>query len=315
MESGLQWQLPQLLPMNTIPQDQVAERNLERLAAQRQLYSDGKRVQAVHMILSVPLVIAWSLAVAAMPNLQVYAAAWGIVVALLDVVLFTPWQRSLKKQAARIQELFDCDVLQMSWNDIKIGRKPRPEAVKFHARRYCRSDPKCFALRDWYPKEVGKLPTEMARVVCQRTNSWWDADLRRRYGNAVLGMVVVLSVLVFLVGLIGGLTLEKLILAVLVPLLPAFLLGIRQFREHRDSAIRNDELRQHAEDFWDQAMLGETNLVELAKGSRVLQDEIYGNRCSSPLIFDWVYRRLRSGREDLMNKTAAELVAEAVNKR
>lgn len=42
--------------------------------------------------------------------------------------------------------------------------------------------------------------------------------------------------------------------------------------------------------------------------SRELQDAIYNHRVSSPLIFDWIYNRLRSQMEERMNAGAQELV-------
>src|SRR5438034_9094825 len=107
---------------NSIPTDQNADRQLERLAAQRQLYSDAKRIQFWHTILSVPIVVAWSFVVLACPKLGVIAALWGIVLTFMDILTFTPWQSALKNKAATIQELFDCDVLQIPWHKLKVGR-------------------------------------------------------------------------------------------------------------------------------------------------------------------------------------------------
>lgn len=47
--------------MNSITQEQLEHKQLERLAAQRQIYSDAKKIQAINMILSVPAVIVWSI--------------------------------------------------------------------------------------------------------------------------------------------------------------------------------------------------------------------------------------------------------------
>ena len=47
--------------------------------------------------------------------------------AILDPALFNLWQQSLKQQAAKIQELFDCDVLQLEWRELKVGRRPDAE--------------------------------------------------------------------------------------------------------------------------------------------------------------------------------------------
>jgi Flp pilus assembly protein TadB len=299
--------------MNTIPQDQLAQKQLDRLAAQRQFYLEAKRLQAWHIILSVPCVIVLSLLVAWFPSLKVYAAFWGVTTTLLDVFLFTPWQRSLKQQAARIQEQFDCDVLRLSWSEFRVDRRPDAELVAEYASKFRHRDPEFSRLKHWYPVEVGKLPIHLARIVCQRVNCWWDAKLRRRYATYLIAAVGTLALVVFLIGLIGGLTLEKFFLAVIAPLMPAFVIGIRQYNEHNETAAALDRLKDHADKLWNEAITGKTSPEELAKDSRALQDAIYDHRRRSPLIFDWIYRHLKQAHEEQMNKGAAALVEEALS--
>ncbi len=218
--------------MNAIPEDQLQQKQLDRLAAQRQMYSDAKAVQAVQIIVAVPVVIVWAILVAIWPGLKVYAACWGIGIALLDILVLSRVQRYLKGRAAKVQELFDCDVLGLEWSNLKAGRKPDAETIVGSAAKYRHLNTGDSALRDWYPPVVRNLPIHLARIICQRLNCWWDAQLRTRYAIGVLVVDGLLIVTVLLVGLIGGLTLQKFVLAVLAPLLPAIVLGIRQYDEN-----------------------------------------------------------------------------------
>ena len=298
--------------MNTIPQEQITQKQLDRLAAQRQLYSDAKRIQAVLITLSVPCVIVLTLLAAVLPQLRVYVAFWGIFVTLLDIVVFTPQQKSLQEKAAKIQQLFDCDVLQIDWSKLNSGSRPEPEAVVAASSRHKGIDPNYSKLQDWYPVSVGQLTIHLARLICQRCNCWWDAQLRRRY--AVLGLITIvgLTVIVFLVGLIGGLTLEKFFLVVLAPLIPAVVLGIRQHIEHTEAAARLDKLKERSEELWNQAIRRRLTPQEVTEESYKLQNEIYDNRKRNPLIFNWIYRRLRKQQEEQMNRGAEELIEEAL---
>jgi len=297
--------------MNTIPEDQLQQKQLDRLAAQRQLYSDAKRVQAIQIALVIPAVVIWAVLVAWYPGLRVYAASWGIGLALLDVLVFARVQRHLKERAAKIQELFDCDVLRLEWSVLKAGRRPDAETILEASSRFGNPNTSDATLRDWYPREVGKLPIHLARIVCQRINCWWDAQLRQRYAVGVLAVGILLVVCVLLVGLIGGLTLEKFVLAVLAPLLPAVVLGIRQFDENLERAKVANRLKQYSEDLWEKALRGGETPEELTAKSRNLQDAIFDNRRMSPLIFDWIYQRLRTRQEEQANKGADSLVEEA----
>lgn len=298
--------------MNTIPQEQVTPKQLDRLAAQRQLYSDAKRIQALLISLSVPCVIVLALIAAIFPKLQVYVASWGMLITILDIVVFTPQQKSLQEKAAKIQQIFDCDVLQMDWSKLNSGNRPDPEAIVGASSKHKRIDPNYSKLQNWYPVSVGQLQIHLARLICQRANCWWDAELRRRYVALVIAIIVGLTVIVSLIGLIGGFTLEKLLLVVLAPLIPVVVLGIRQYIEHTEAATRLDRLKERSVELWNQAIRGKLTPQEVTEESYKLQNEIYDNRRRNPLILNWIYSRLQREQEIQMNRGAEELVEEAL---
>lgn len=296
--------------MNNIPILQNEPKQLDRLAAQRQLYSTAKRVLAAQAILGGPIAIASVVAITAIPDLKGYAAFWGLIVSIGDVLWLNPWQERLRENAAKIQEAFDCEVLQLPWSNIKTGNWPESELVKEYGDKFRKSDRNLPSLKNWYAPVVGDLPLDMARIVCQRSNCWWDSKQRRRYARWIIGGVVFAGIVILGLGLVGGLTVEKVFLAIIAPLMPALILGLRQWNEQLDAARRLDKLKEHAEALWTEA-LKQPNGVELVLKCRALQDEIFENRRRSPLVFDRIFRRLRDEYEIQMNYGAQELVDEA----
>ena len=299
--------------MNEIQALQITVPQIARLRAQRRLYSSAKAVLALQVILSAPFAVAWSVTGIFFPETKAFAALWGVAVALLDVFVFTPRQKSLKTKAAKIQEAFDCDVLGMEWRPISVGSRPDQEdVVRWSARE--KLTPADEKDKDgWYPNAVRLLPMPLARIVCQRANFWWDAELRRRYAAGTAAVVTVIFAISATAGVIGHFPLDQWVLGAIVPLLPVSFLGIRQYKEQREAADRLDALRGHAERLWREA-LGGVDYETLARQSRELQDELYDHRRRNPLIFDWIYARLRSRQEEQMNRAADELVAEACRK-
>jgi hypothetical protein len=240
------------------------------------------------LILAGPVAVVWAGAVALSPGLKAAAGVWGIVVSALDATVLTPWQKRLRERAAKVQETFDCDVLQLEWNYIKVGEKPDPELVKAEADKYTKIQNHFPPLEDWYPLAVSEVPLDIARVICQRANCWWDAEQRRGYARLLLGCLFVVGLAILGLGLVRGLTLEKLILAVMLPLSPA-LLAARMWSE----------------------LCADGDRGELAHKSRTLQDEIYDNRKCNSSVFDWMFQRVRTRYESQMNYTAQQLVDEA----
>ena len=298
--------------MNLIPEQQNQPAQLERIGSFRQLYFQAKRLLTLNTLLSVPLVIVWAFAVAIWPSLEVYAALWGIGVTLVGVLAIAPRQKELQTTAAKVQQLFDCELFQLDWTDFNIGTPPDPEIIHRSNRQYVQRVKNYNQLKDWYPPEIAPLPLALARLLCQRANCWWDAGLRRRYSAWLIAFLVVLSIAVLLIGFIGGLTLDKFLLAVVAPLSPAAILCITQSRENRQAAVTLDVLKDKVQDIWTNALQrGETPQV-LYEQSIQLQGDIFNNRANSPLIFNWFYQRLRDDSQEAMNKGAGVLVREVM---
>jgi SMODS-associating 4TM effector domain len=287
--------------MNNIPQDQNILSRLNLLAAQRQLYSDAKIIQAISVIVCIPLAVVSSIIVAMLPKYTVYAALWGILATFLDLLFLSRLQKSTQEKAAKIQQCFDCEVLQLNWAKSNCGMEIDPETIHDASIRFLGKNKNYSALEDWYPISVGKLPIHQARIICQRANVWWDAQLRRRYSRQVITILALLTTIIFLIGLIGGLTIEKFVLAILAPLVPAFVSGLRQCVENGEAATKLDRLRENTEILVRETIDGKSTPQDLESKSYDLQGQIYENRRRSPLIFNWIYSLLKRKDEENMN--------------
>lgn len=297
--------------------EQNTDKQLQRLAAQRHLYSTAKRIFGWQLFLSGLLTVVFAFLAVFQPSLKVLAACWGILITLADIFWLTPWQNRLKDSAAKIQEMFDCDVLELTWNDLKAGKRPDPELIKEASEEYAKKSLKDAPLENWYDHSgIDSLPIHVARIACQRTNCWWDAKQRRLYANYVVSIVLFIFILVFGLSLTDALSLENFILNVLVPLLPVFVLGIRQYREQIEAANRLDKLKDYSESLREGVLLKKSKQheYEFTRKSRDLQDEILEHRRKSPPIFDFIFRRLRNSYNDKMNFGLEEFIREAKEK-
>lgn len=290
--------------------EQNTKRQLQRLGAQRDLYANTKSIFGWQLFMAGPLTVVLSIIVIIHPPLKALAAVWGITLTLADLFWLTPWQKRLRDTAARIQEAFDCDVLELSWNELKVGKKPDPELVKEASDNYKSWAADMTPIKNWYSTAVAELPIHIGRIACQRSNCWWDSEQRRRYAVAIIASVTTVFLVLFGLSFFSGLTLENFILKVIAPVAPALLLGIRQYNEQTEAATRLDKLKAHAEKLWDMALSGK-DASEISAGSRNLQDEIFENRKKSPPVFDFIFKQLRPSYEQRMNFGVEELVAEA----
>jgi hypothetical protein len=297
--------------MNGIAVRQEEEVQLKRLLAQRRLYSRAKRLLLTQTALAIPGAILFYSLVAWKPDLKVFAAFWGTLMTLADFFVFTPWQQSLKDKAARIQEQFDCDVLELQWQDITVGQRPSAETVAEWGTLQPGESYADFKLPGWYPKDVEPLSIELGRAICQRTNCWWDSRLRRRYAAWVVAVVIALLLVGIALGIALKTPLDTFFLGFLLPFMPAFSLGVRQFTEQRQAADRLEKLKLQVEKQWDQLLSGKATLEAVTECARRVQDVIFEQRRKNPVIFDRFYFWLRDDHEAIMHSNAKSLVAAA----
>jgi hypothetical protein len=294
--------------MSIVERQDLAE-SIEFLAAQKNVYSRTKSIIGFQMILSIPVAISAVIIAIMKPELRGYVALWGILIVVFDLFIFTPWIRRLRDQAARIQELFDTKVLGLDWSEISVGKKPDPEVIHEEANKHGLDGERISGLKSWYPIIIDSVPEIFGIVICQRSNVWWDARMRRKYALYIRIFLVSIAV-----GLIGYGLYEKKdmfdFLAYLVaPLASTYIFGYRQMVEQSAAADRLDNLKEISEKIWKDALSGE-ELTTLKTKCRALQDQIFKHRKENPPIFDFLFKWFRNGNELLMNKGAEVLVNE-----
>lgn len=293
--------------MSTILTRQNEARQLDQLAAQRALYSRAKDWFMLNVVVfgAVPVVLTalgiWD------ESYRPASPIVGLVMAFLDTVFLTPYIKKLKERAARIQEAFDCYVLDLPWSDVKSGSPETIEVEKEWSDCYRRVAHKNPTLVDWYTPAIHGLPIHLARVVCQRENIHWDGQLRRYLCRWLLGAIIVITLSFLVIGLVKGMLVLNLLKYVIVPLAPALVVGIRNWKEHSDAADRLDKLRDHLDSMWKEGLSGASEEAMKVK-SRALQDEIFDHRKRSVPIFDWLFKKFRDKFEERAYH-AAELMA------
>lgn len=124
------------MAQNDISTKQNEQTFIDRLAAQRKLYSSSKSIS--HFLLFSCVLVPVILAI-----LKVIFPSCSILPKIIVVYSFVAtisriWLEDMTKKrilmAAKIQQLFDCDLFGLTWNTALCGTKPTPEEI-FNARK------------------------------------------------------------------------------------------------------------------------------------------------------------------------------------
>ena len=294
--------------MGAISTRQNLPRNIQRLAAQRRLYSCAKGLSTLQLVLAGLTSIAGAIALGFWNEPQPLIAFAGILVPLVNIGWLERWENRIRRAAADIQEDFDCNVLNLPWNDILVPHRPAVEDVNEEAKKATPASDS--PLENWYPPIVDSVAVHQARVICQRINCQWDSRLRLRYGQ-LIWTVFTLIVLVAIVPGVGmGMDMQTFVLAVAAPLSPTLLWGMREAQRQCEAALAIDQLREAVDTLWTDIVQNDLTDDSAANRSRELQNAILIHRRASPVVYDWFYRLHRERDEERVKVRAEDMVAQ-----
>lgn len=286
--------------MNNILANQNKPENLQKLAAQRQLYKTAKRLLIWQIILTVPVTIALSFCKLLQDSLfgfsvTAFVALYGILLAIADIFIFNHFISQYRTDAAKIQELFDCSAYEMSWNNIEIGKEPNQELINEFSNQYVEIPDS--PLTDWYPFEIGSMDKQQAILTCQKTNLYYDASLRRMYKNIALIVSIATFIILIATSIGKNISLPSFIVYVLAPFFPILILTFKIIFEHGKSIKSASELHDRVN------VVNPYNAPSMEQ-LRSIQNKIYCHRKDSPLMPDFFYNKKRKKLEDSMHRNA-----------
>jgi hypothetical protein len=293
---------------NDIPLKQNTEPSIVLLRARSRLYEEARRFQWLQFFLTV--LFPFVLGIVGIFNQEIRPATAAITL-LITVVDATWLDRQFRRRlavAARVCERFDCDLFGLPWRPLIAENPVDHEDVVRAAKDWGKWDDR---LRDWYPVAVGRAPLDLARFACQRSNLWYDSELRRGYAKWLFSGAWLAVAALGVIGITLKLDFINFIVF-MVPAAPVFIWAIREGFRQKDAATANDALKSEVESAIEDFISG-----DLAEGiaiarAREIQDGIFQRRvASSPLLFPQAYRWRRKGMEHQMKEGADALIRRA----
>ena len=205
----------------------------------------------------------------------------------LDQTYLKNLENVFKKEAATLQEEFDCFVLDIPWPEHKGIRHPPSDRINQLERKWSESNTE---LRDWYT--LGGIPNDpvLAKVHCQKMNCWWDVELRGVWKTLLKGVLWCSAIVSIVIAVLTGMTFGS-----AIPLTAANLRilawGIGEIRVQ--SAAIDHITRIHCYLSKIHAGKAPISLCDI----RLLQGEIFEHRRSNPPVPNWLYRWKRDGQQ------------------
>ena len=275
----------------SIQKKQNEPESLAMLAANGVLYRRAKRVRSLSFFL---VILVGILVILALVIENVILSHIVTLVALttwfLDQIVLKSWESALKKEAATIQEAFDCFVLNLPWPEHKGISHPTDDRIK-HLVNISKKTPKVNDnLKDWYtPSAAFPDDPVLAKIHCQRMNCWWDMNLRYRWKIGLIAVGCVFFILTILVAVLTE-TLVAELITLVASNLRVLAWGIGEIQAQAAATKHVEGIHLYLSTFSDSNQPLEFNI-------RSVQDEIFEHRRSNPPVPNWLYWLNRNKQE------------------
>ncbi len=285
---------------------QNQDNHIDDLLAQKTIYSIAKNYQGLLIFITIPLPIIISLIVKLDLKLvdqsSYIFALYLVFVAIGEKILEKVVER-LKNIAAAIQEQFDCEVLDIPINETINPLYIDKETIRRNSKKARKNKTLVRKVTSWYSLNLKDVKTNIASLLCQRTNITYDFSVRKRYKTTVLIFSVLTVITLFLISLFNNLTLKTFLIEVVLPSIPVFMFAYKEISSNTESIDNLNHLRDLIESKMKDVNIDSKIDEELL---RKIQDRIHHNRVLSPLIPDFIYYLIRTKLEDEMNYSVAK---------
>ncbi|WP_413536388.1 S-4TM family putative pore-forming effector [Rahnella inusitata] len=293
--------------MNTVFMSQEDEKNIHLQMGARRIYSQFKFINNINFFLSVFMAILIAVFAALIKryhwypdyDLAPYLGFYGIAVLVFGLLTGSCISK-MKKKAAVLQEMYDCNVLRIPWSELKAG-KPLSQDEVFRVSSYHRRKKAYGDFRGWYVKKDYAAPQPLIALLCHGKNIGWDMSQRIVMHRIYLGILIVaVAALVFF-----GLYMHALLtdfLYYIVFMLPFFRHVIQSSSENRRSMERITRVKEFIEkEIQNLKISGMINEDKLGYIVRSVQDEVFLHRAGSSPAPDILHALMKKRNEEVFD--------------
>ena len=204
---------------------------------------------------------------------------------ILDEIFLKDWEDAYKREAATIQEAFDCFVFELAWPAYKDIAYPTRDRIKHLANKTSITG----ILRDWYT--LGAIPDDLTCAIahCQKMNCWWDKNLRHTWQTLLVWTSLVLVAAIVVIAVLSGITVAKLLVGLACTLRVSASL-FAEIRNQKSTTKRVGRLHEYLS----QCFKTHQPSISILRN---VQDEIFEHRCSNPPVPEFLYKLKKDAQE------------------
>ena len=221
--------------------------------------------------------------------------------ALVVGLVFESKINSNRGLAAKLQQMFDSEVLGFEWNTYLWGQKPSLDEINDNIGNLANE-----GLMNWYDPMIGELEKPEAVLLCQRTNLAYDEQLRKSFNNILSVIALIVGLVVLSVNFYIDEGIRSAIVFIGVPLVPIIKWFLVTRKQNLEDIKMCSSLKRLIDDKLDDlnASHGEIDYTIIYR----IQDGIYSHRKVAYKIPDFFYNMTRNKHENSTHIIVGQIV-------
>ena len=289
---------------NNIVELENRQEHLDQLKAARHLYTKVGNFSVVYMFFCVliPVIISVGriLFITGSPIILQSMIAYSLA-ALVVGLVFESKINSNRGLAAKLQQMFDSEVLGFEWNTYLWGQKPSLDEINDNIGNLANE-----GLMNWYDPMIGELEKPEAVLSCQRTNLAYDEQLRKSFNNILSVIALIVGLVVLSVNFYIDEGIRSAIVFIGVPLVPIIKWFLVTRKQNLEDIKMCSSLKRLIDDKLDDlnASHGEIDYTIIYR----IQDGIYSHRKVAYKIPDFFYNMTRNKHENSTHIIVGQIV-------
>lgn len=294
INSGELFSVMSMNKMLSIKERQNTPENIICLRGQRQAYKKAKNFYMFRMFLS----ITWPIIAVILYFIFENEFSNTVIVVssliLIATFIIEYYEKAYSKMGANIQETFDTNVFNLTWNSHLVGEKVSKEDIFLLAEKEKTEESK---LKNWYTGIDTENEAEYT-LKAQRMNTAWSIKQKENFSKFLLFSGILIFIFLVTIGCYHGFKLYDFLIMLFFPTVSLF---IYLFKGWFDFLQQVNELKRITSSI--DALLNKQAKVT-KQVLRSIQDSIYiHGRVPNNIIPDALYNSMRSKLERLFSYT------------
>jgi|JI6StandDraft_1071083.scaffolds.fasta_scaffold12099_3 hypothetical protein len=219
-----------------------------------------------------------------------YVVSVAVIITIFDALVVERVLVGLTRRAAVLGDHFDTELFELPWNSASAGAPCQPEGIAQAAHDWKGDEAE---LKDRYPAEVARAPFHVARVLCQASGVWFDAELRRGFRALLILLGGVMLVALTGFGIASRLTVTDWMLSAWAPMTPIMIWMIRQHHRLSDATEANTRITSAIEELLRKVNDPTPDADQWVSETRNIQTAIFDRRAQNTWVPRWWFRRER----------------------